>query len=78
MKNSQFKIGQSVVFAGFDGGSYSATVTDVRVAGSVGNRTRAVVVQYFPSGMRPVHALLEEKDWGRLTPFGNSMFLALA
>lgn len=69
-------IGASVVFAGFDGGSYSATVVGV---------TRDFVrVQYFPfaplngHAPTPVYATVMRADWKRLTPFApGSKFMVL-
>jgi len=70
MKNSFSKkdIGAAVVFAGFDGGSYSATITDVT--------PEYVRVQYFPVGMQPVYVMVVRADWKRLTRFGTALFLA--
>jgi hypothetical protein len=65
-------IGKHVVFAGFDGGSYSATIVDVRR-----DRPESVRIAYFPSGPEPVFATVLRLDWGRLTRFGNEKFLAL-
>jgi len=77
MKNSFSKkdIGAAVVFAGFDGGSYSATVTDVTAD--------TVRVQYFPiaplngAAPRPVYSTVVRADWKRLTRFGAASFLAV-
>ena len=73
---TQADVGASVIFAGFDGGSYSATVIEVHTAG-IPLRDQTVRVRYFPAGKTPVFATLTREDWGRLTRFGNSMFLAL-
>lgn len=73
-------IDAAVVFAGFDGGSYSATVVEV---------TRDIVrIKYFPHAplrnraggfvLRPVYAVLQRADWGRLTLFPkDSKFITL-
>jgi len=70
-------IGASVVFAGFDGGSYSATVTEVT--------SESVRVQYFPytpiNGFvpKPVYATVSRAEWARLTLFpADSKFLAIS
>lgn len=62
-------IGVSVVFAGFDGGSYSATISGV-----FGN---VVNVDYFPVYAQKHTAHLERKDWSRLTRFGTALFLTV-
>ena len=70
-------IGAAVVFAGFDGGSYSATIVDVCPAG-VPFCDRWVRVGYFPAGSTPVYVALRSVDWHRLTLFPkNSNFLVL-
>lgn len=68
-------IGASVVFAGFDGGSYSATIVDVRAAGIAQDRT--IRIAYWPTGPEAVYVTLVVADWHRLTRFGTSNFLAL-
>lgn len=79
MKNSFSKkdIGAAVVFAGFDGGSYSATIKDVTA--------ELVCVEYFPlpsllPGVlpQPVSAFVKRQDWRRLTRFGTEKFMVLA
>lgn len=68
-------VGAHVVFAGFDGGSYSATITEGRLVGPPNDQW--VRVRYFPAGPEPVHALVKRTDWARLTLFGNEKFLAI-
>lgn len=64
-------IGASVVFAGFDGGSYSGSVVNVTA--------QYVTVRYFPAGSNPVFAMVVRADWHRLTLFPrDSKFLALS
>lgn len=63
-------IGASVVFAGFDGGSFSAKIVDVR-------RNEFVKIGYFPTDHTPVYTTLVKADWHRLTRFGKSNFLAI-
>jgi len=70
-------LGTAVVFAGFDGGSYSATVVDVRVS-RIPLRDQTVRIAYWPSGPEAVYATLARADWHRLTKFGAAKFLALA
>jgi hypothetical protein len=74
---SKKDIGAAVVFAGFDGGSYSATIVDVRDTG-IPLRDYTVRISYFPAGKTPVYATLSRADWGRLTLFPEgSNFLVL-
>jgi hypothetical protein len=62
----------SVVFAGFDGGSYSAIIVEVNL-----QNPPSVRVVYFPTGpQQPVFATLIKADWARLTRFGADKFLA--
>jgi len=61
-------IGAPVVFAGFDGGSYSATIVEVNTM-NIAMRDQTVRVGYFPSGKTPVFATLARADWHRLTMF---------
>ena len=63
MKNtfSKSDIGASVVFAGFDGGSYSATIKAVAKG--------VVVIHYFPQYAQCHDAWVRRKDWARLTRF---------
>lgn len=76
MKNQPtFKIGDAVVFAGFDGGSYSATITDARTVGP--RKDQWVRLTYFPAGPTPVRTMLVPEDWHRLTLFGDAKFLAI-
>jgi len=69
MKNSFSKkdIGAAVVFAGFDGGSYSATIVNAE--------PQYVTIKYFPVSSQPVFTMVVRADWHRLTRFGNSLFL---
>lgn len=73
-------VGAAVVFAGFDGGRYSATVIEV---------SRGVVrIKYFPHPplrnraggqvFTPAYATLVREEWKRLTLFApGSKFLVL-
>lgn len=64
-------VNAAVVFAGFDGGSYSATIVNVT--------SQYVTVRYFPINANPVFAMVVRHDWGRLTLFPkDSNFLALS
>jgi len=64
-------LGISVVFAGFDGGSYSAQVVDVT--------PDYVRVRYIPTVQGPVTTMVVRADWHRLTRFpAGSKFLAIA
>lgn len=65
-------IGAHVVFAGFDGGSYSATIVDVRL-----QKPASVRIAYHPTGPAPVFATLVQTDWHRLTRFGAAKFMAI-
>lgn len=63
-------IGTAVVFAGFDGGSYSGTVVSVT--------SQCVTVRYFPINENPVFAMVVRHDWSRLTLFSvGSNFLTI-
>lgn len=75
MKNKFTKadIGASVVFAGFDGGSYSAKIVVIR------ERAGLLGIRYLvPERGEACYAWLDRADWGRLTRFGNAKFLVLA
>jgi hypothetical protein len=61
---TQADVGISVVFAGFDGGSYSAKVVEVRR-----DKPNSVRIAYFPVDARPVFATIVEPDFHRLTRF---------
>lgn len=70
-------VGASVVFAGFDGGSYSAKVVEVYSTGYP-LADQAVRVAYFPVGPEPVFATVKRIDWHRLTRFApNANFMTL-
>jgi len=72
MRKHQFTkkdIGAAVVFAGFDGGSYSATIVNAA--------PQYVTVRYFPINSQPVFTMVVRADWRRLTRFGNSLFMAV-
>jgi len=74
---SKKDIGAVVVFAGFDGGSYSARIVEARIT-NIPLRDQTVKVEYFPAGKVPVYATLDRADWGRLTLFPkDSNFLVL-
>jgi hypothetical protein len=80
MKHNSFTqkdVGASVVFVGFDDGSYSATIT--RVSNDASG-CRYVIVRYFPAGPKtPAFSTLVEKYWNRLTRFpANSSFFVTA
>jgi hypothetical protein len=70
-------IGTHVVFAGFDGGSYSATIVEVHSVGyPLDDQT--VRVAYRPAGPEFVYATVKRADWFRLTRFApTSKFMAL-
>lgn len=70
MKQHQFKVGQSVVYKRANGDSVSATVTQVA--------DNAVVVAWATSLTTHRSESVQRAAWSNLTPFGNSMFLALA
>ncbi len=62
-------IGSAVVYAGFDGGSYSATIKDVTAKG--------ILLQYFSGSPAPIFKCLPHADDNRLTRFGNSQFMVI-
>jgi hypothetical protein len=69
MKNNFTKadVGASVVFAGFDGGSYSATIVNVTNYRGPGNAS--VQIKYHPVDARPFYAVVNEANFSRLTRF---------
>jgi hypothetical protein len=62
-------IGAVVVFAAFDGGSYSATIKDVTAKG--------ILLRYFMGSPAPIYKCLPHADSNRLTRFGSSSFLVI-
>jgi hypothetical protein len=70
MKNtfSKSDIGASVVFAGFDGGSYSAKIVEF---GGIGHphQHRHVVIEYLAAPDRSIRAVVYRCSWNRLTRF---------
>ena len=69
--------GSHVVFAGFDGGSYSATIVEVHSIGyPLSDQT--VRIMYHPVGPEPVFATVKRVDWHRLTRFApGSKFMTV-
>lgn len=68
MKN-QFKVWQPVVYTRADGSSQSATITQVN--------ENAVVVSWPVGPGKACSEIVPRAAWANITPFGNSLFLAL-
>jgi hypothetical protein len=74
MKKNTFTkkdIGTCVVFADFDGVTYSAKITDVAPR-------RCVTVRYFAGSPVPRVTVVAIENWSRLTRFApNSLFMVM-
>ena len=76
MIKNQFKVGQAVVYKNPAGDSISATIKSVHF-GSRPSANDCVYVAWYPVYAQEHTAMVLRKDFGNLTPFGNSLFLAL-
>lgn len=71
MRNSRFKVGQSVVYKRANGDSVSGKITQVA--------RNAVVVSWAVNLPCKIwRESVPSASWGSITPFGDSLFLALS
>jgi hypothetical protein len=70
MKNSSFKVGQSVVYKRANGDTVSGKITGVA--------PNAVVVSWAVAPGKARGESVQRASWGNITAFGNAMFLSIS